>query len=288
MKKITRALLPLIWNLHAPLVFADSTTNTSSNTSIDPLSMTQAQLEKLPAATLESTLQTLQSQNEMEKKTCREILSFNTTMCAKRAALETQCMAEAYLIPPVGADSLGCTENNAPPVRTLSIEATGLQGLHFRLRANKDYISNEFSEGLGALSFQRSDNQSTIMPPRFNEIITLSIISVTANSSVDALGQIRSPQVITDAQRNLLLQKMKIRIKVDGSSISDDTTNDNWLKVVAPADESVQTEMRIDPYSILRIGRNPMCLVSLQDIDEMRQESSKASETTDSTGGDCE
>ncbi len=209
-------------------------------------------------------------------------------MCQRLALLQTQCLAEAYLIQPVGANAFSCTPNGpAPPPPNLSVVAHNLQGLHFRIIANSTYISSEFVEGGGPITFQSSNNQP-VVAPQFRQLTTMSLVSVTPGSTVDVLGQIQNTQVISSSTLSALTQSptqggMQFRIMVNGTSL---VASEPWLAIAAPSDANVLTEVRVDPLSILSMGATPNCTVTLQQINQLRQASQAAASTgTDSSMG---
>ena len=54
----------------------------------------------------------VKEKNEREKKLLLEVQAFNVAMCQKLEELATECLAQNYLIPPVGLSKLACSDDS--------------------------------------------------------------------------------------------------------------------------------------------------------------------------------
>ncbi len=226
--------------------------------------MNASQLAQVPIETLEQAIQNLTTENNQEITLLRQLQAFNAAMCARLAKLNNQCPTQAYLSAPV-TNTLSCpnSKNIEPSIQVI---AKNLNGHRFRIVANTHYISDEFGEGGGNVRFHRDDTQP-VNAPRFREIVSLKLVSVTAGSVINSSGYIQSTQVLNATDQAYLIKNMQLNIIANGQNI----TGKGSLIIQAPSSPTNLTELQIDPQAILLMGKSSSCMVSMSEINQIRQ-----------------
>ncbi|MBI2602969.1 MAG: hypothetical protein HYW48_07930 [Deltaproteobacteria bacterium] len=238
----------------------------------DLYSMTPAQLRKVPAITLEPELIKLREQNKLEEDQLRKIQAFNAAMCQRMETLKKQCVAQHLLVPATGASDLTCTPGEEEAESEIEAEVQNAGAYTFRLKANKDYISDEFGSGRTIIRFSRTDNR-LVKAPRFREVTSLTLVSVTPNSKIE-LGRIQHPTDIKNQDQ--LSSTMKLRIYVNGTLLVESSEKGaGWLRL-AP-NTKTKSELLVAPEDILKMGRTESCMITLEEINEIRRQAEKGS-----------
>lgn len=271
-KKIQYILLVLCMST---LLHAQDSKNVDLNT------LNADQLAKVPVATLQQGIQQLTTQNEQDSKLCKQLVTFNAAMCERLNKLNSQCITQAFLITP-SKDPYSCS-SSAPAATSITVVAKNVKGYYFRLRANKNYISDAFTEGGGTVTFRRDDG-AILTPPRFREITAITLVSVSPNSTITSNGYINSTQTIAPADLSYLVSNMQLRIMVNNTSIIDNPEK-QWLILQAPTDTTVKTELVVDPQDILSMGKNANCVVSPSELDKVRTDIEASADSA--RIGDC-
>jgi hypothetical protein len=248
----------------------------SSLLSQDPLTLSDSDVARLSPSSLSNAVSQLRSLNTQEETQYNQMQSFNTEMCKQLAQINTQCVTQTHLLQPtVSDDTTGCGLTSSNPV--LKVSARNLKGYRFRIKANKNYISDEFAEGETTLTFHRDDNQET-KPPRFREITSLTLVSVVPGSTITSAGYIQKVQTIKSADQAALINSMQFQITVDDKPLIDDPQA-GTLKIQAPSDSATLSELRVDIEAILKMGKSEKCVLSPSVIAQIRQSSEQSSES---------
>lgn len=254
---MTRFILLVLFLLNSSLLFAQS---------VDPLTMTQDQVAKLPGSTVSVGIQQLSSLKTQEQAMYSQLKNFNTEMCKRLVELGAQCLSQAYLVLPQ-TDELGCGQTTPTPNPVIRVVATNLNGYKFRLFANKNYISDEFGEGGGVITFHRNDTQP--ITARFREITTLRLISVTSASTISKTGYIQSTKTMKAEDQQALIANMKFKILINDKPLIEDPAKE-WLKIVPPVNATTLSELRVDPEDILKMGKNDKCVLNIAEVNQIR------------------
>lgn len=226
---------------------------------------------KLSQAKLEEGIANFQEQVNQNKRRLKQLQTFNKAMCERLTILDSQCPTQAYLYAPASGVDIPCA-TKATQAPAIKVTASNLLNYRFRIIANDHYVSTEFGEGGGTITFQRDDGHAMI-PPRFRQIISMRLVSVTPNSTINSSGYIKSTQTISATDQAALIKNMQFNMTVNGTAIINDTSK---LLLAAPADPTVQSEIRIDPQEVLKMGKDAKCIVSADEVSKIRQATESA------------
>lgn len=238
----------------------------NASTPVDPLTLSESDLSNLSIEELSSIFSTLTTVDKQEANLYPQLQSFNKEMCKQLTILNAKCLTQAYLYTPQ-VDHLGCQLSSSPPV--IKVIANNLKGYTFRIFANQYYVSNEFGEGGGILTFQRNDGQP-VTPPRFRQITGMMLVSVSPGSSLNKSGYLVGRKAISSADQAALISSMQFMITVNGTPLIPESQK-KWLPLLAPIDPNTTTELRVDSQTILSMGKSPECVMSADDLNKIRQ-----------------
>lgn len=278
---IVPLLLILAVGLLPPKVFADageasklgSSPKSGVDPSLDPYSMTREQLSKIGRARLYQEIDRLQQKLKHGEQLIKKVQAFNQRMCAKLEMLERTCVAQSYLIPPVGMSDLSCSPSEDSQPAPIYAEISGPKGMYFRLMANRSYVSSVFSTDMSRskISFSRADNKIR-KAPRFRELTSLELIQVESTDSGIAPGGIITHRVNYAPDDK---EKLKLRVFVGSKNL---IASGAFLALSLPSSGDLGSSLKISPEEVLTMGRTPKCIVTLKDINKMRDQAYQSAE----------
>lgn len=266
-------LLALCIGFKNSLLLAGSTTTATNNK--DVLSMTQAELNKVPAGTLQAEINRLTSLNTDEAISLAKLKKENLALCLKLVDQLTNCPAYQYINSDFFTDDFSCidavTTYPKDPVVKVTISGETVANTYV-VEIDGRYRSSEFKSPGGQITFRALTTQDQQKrPPRFVDIGSMLLRAIKPGTGSDP--EVTPAEAITPLSGNFTF---KLTI--------NDTLLMKEFKLIAPDPlagsmaASQAAYYRVDPSGIAKLGlatNYPACVVTIADIQRITDAAGK-------------